>query len=244
MLTSLYSEVITPIPPLVSHKNLKLSSGKLSCSYREAIGKLLFVANCTRLDIAFAVNYLGRYQETPQEVHWTLLNRLFVYLTQTSKYGLLYECTNEVVDAFADSDFSGDKMSKSTTGYIVRFFGCPVAWASRLQSCVAESSGEAENTSICAAAHDILFLVRLTEEIFGKSYFPVTLYEDSNTAIGFCTKHTSKSRLKHVMRKYYKSKEYVNDNLLKIVKIGSKNQKADLLTKGLPKETFIQQRNA
>jgi len=38
--------------------------------YLSAIGALMYLANCTRPDIAFAVNLLARYSATPTRRHW------------------------------------------------------------------------------------------------------------------------------------------------------------------------------
>jgi hypothetical protein len=238
------NSVSTPLPPLASHKNVKPVSTNLSFSYRSAIGALLYLANYTRLDIAFAVNFLARYQSNPLDLHWALLMRLFNYLVGTKQIGLSYTCTSNELDVFADADFAGDpRTRRSTTGYVIRLFGCPVTWASRLQPCVAESSGEAEHISICDATHDVLFIARLTEETLGKLLLPVTLYEDSNAAIGSCSKTTSKSRVKHMELRYLKIREYVQNDVLKIVKVESQHQLADILTKGFSNETFSLLRN-
>ena len=38
--------------------------------YLNAIGTLMYLANNTRLDIAFVVNLLARYSSTPMRRHW------------------------------------------------------------------------------------------------------------------------------------------------------------------------------
>jgi len=38
--------------------------------YRQAIGSLMFIANVTRPDIAFIVNYLSRFVSSYDEQHW------------------------------------------------------------------------------------------------------------------------------------------------------------------------------
>jgi hypothetical protein len=236
---------MSPIPPLASHKNMKINSKVMSYSYREIIGKLLHIANYTRPDIAFAVCFLARYQASPLDLHWTLLSHLLKYLANTVDIGLVYHCSGLNMDAFVDADYAGDpKTSRSTTGYIVRYYGCPIAWASKVQSCIAKSSGEAENIAICEAAHTILFIASLTEEILGVELYPITVYEDSNAAISFNINKTSKSRMRHVKLKYLKVKEYVENKVLHLVKIESKNQLADCLTKGLANENFLEQRKS
>ena len=39
--------------------------------YLSVVGALMYLANCTRPDIAFAVNLLARHSTTPTKRHWT-----------------------------------------------------------------------------------------------------------------------------------------------------------------------------
>ena len=234
-----------PIVPFSSQNTIKVNSQKLNLTYRQIIGALLFVANFTRPDITYAVNFLARYQVNPLELQWTLLKILLLYLSGTKSLGILFDCTGVGMDVFVDADYGGDPQTRrSTTGYVVRLFGCPVTWASRIQSCIAESSAEAENNAICDATHDVLLLARLSEEAMGESFFPVTLYEDNNAAISISTKSTKKSRVKHVELKFLKVREYVSNKMVKIVKVASENQLADIFTKGLKNEVFLKLRDS
>ncbi|RVW78802.1 hypothetical protein CK203_050971 [Vitis vinifera] len=42
----------------------------LEVPYLSAIGALIYLANCTRPDIAFSVNLLARYNSAPTKRHW------------------------------------------------------------------------------------------------------------------------------------------------------------------------------
>ena len=57
--------------------------------YKEAIGSLMYLANATRPDIAFAVNYLARKQLEPTEEDWLDVKRVFRYLRGTANRGLV-----------------------------------------------------------------------------------------------------------------------------------------------------------
>jgi hypothetical protein len=48
--------------------------------YLSAIGALMYLANCTRPDIAFAVNLLARYSATPTRRHWVGVRTILMYL--------------------------------------------------------------------------------------------------------------------------------------------------------------------
>jgi hypothetical protein len=51
--------------------------------YLSAIGVLMYLANCTRLDIAFLVNLLARYNSAPTRRHWNGVKHVLRYLRGT-----------------------------------------------------------------------------------------------------------------------------------------------------------------
>lgn len=58
--------------------------------YQEAIGSLMYLAQCTRPDIAYAVGHLSRYSSNPGPRHWNAVKHLFRYLKETVDYKLTY----------------------------------------------------------------------------------------------------------------------------------------------------------
>ena len=58
--------------------------------YLSAIGALMYLANCTRPDIAFSVNLLARFSASPTKRHWNGIKHIFRYLQGTIDLGLLY----------------------------------------------------------------------------------------------------------------------------------------------------------
>ncbi|RVX09351.1 Retrovirus-related Pol polyprotein from transposon TNT 1-94 [Vitis vinifera] len=58
--------------------------------YLSAIGALMYLANCTRPDIAFSVNLLARYSSAPTRRHWNGIKHILRYLRGTTDMGLFY----------------------------------------------------------------------------------------------------------------------------------------------------------
>ena len=48
--------------------------------YLSAVGALMYLANCTRPDIAFVVNLLARHSAAPTKRHWSGVKNIFRYL--------------------------------------------------------------------------------------------------------------------------------------------------------------------
>jgi hypothetical protein len=59
--------------------------------YLSAIGALMYLANSTRPDIAFAVNLLARHSAKPTQRHWTGVKNIFRYLNGTKDLGLFFK---------------------------------------------------------------------------------------------------------------------------------------------------------
>nr|KYP52923.1 Retrovirus-related Pol polyprotein from transposon TNT 1-94 [Cajanus cajan] len=58
--------------------------------YLSAIGALMYPANYTRPDIAFAVNLLARYSSSPTQRHWNGVKQILRYLRGIMDMRLLY----------------------------------------------------------------------------------------------------------------------------------------------------------
>ena len=58
--------------------------------YLSAIGALMYLANCTRPDISFAINLLARFSSSPTQRHWNGIKHVFRYLQGTIDLGLFY----------------------------------------------------------------------------------------------------------------------------------------------------------
>ena len=58
--------------------------------YLSLIGALMYLANSTRPDIAFAVNLLARHSAAPTKRHWTGAKQILRYLNGTKDLGLFF----------------------------------------------------------------------------------------------------------------------------------------------------------
>ena len=59
--------------------------------YLSAIGALMYLANCRRPDLAFAVNLLARHNVAPTKCHWSEVKNFFRYLQGTKDLGLFFQ---------------------------------------------------------------------------------------------------------------------------------------------------------
>jgi hypothetical protein len=99
----------------------------------------------TRLDIANAVGFVGRFQEEPHKDHSAAVKHILCYVVGTHDHGLIYRRKEKgggktQLTWFSDSDFAGDvDDKKSTTGVLFCLGQSPITWLSNKQKVVALS---------------------------------------------------------------------------------------------------------
>lgn len=208
-------------------------------TYKAVIGGLLFLAQRTRPDIASSVGLLARMASSPTVQAWTGLKRVMRYLVGTAHLGLEYDVRgkDEALVMYCDADWAGDqKDRKSTSGFVIFLYGCPVVWYSKKQGCVAMSTSEAEFIAISDGMKEAKWMIGLLEELECSSLKPVPVFEDNTGAIKWST---SDKRAKHVDLRYHFVKKLVEDGLFEIRYCSTMDMIADVFTKPLPTERFI-----
>jgi len=206
--------------------------------YRELIGGLIYLANATRPDIAFAAATLSRFCSDPGKAHWNLGKRVLRYLKATPNYSIEYKRSGEKLKAYTDSDWAGDVDDrKSCTGNLVMLAGGPISWKSKKQTSISLSTMEAEYAALCEMSKELVFLKRLLIHMGLEEYVksPIMLYCDNQSAIELCKNAVLHKRSKHIDIAYHYTRELVEKGEIKIVYLSTECMIADILTKALPK---------
>lgn len=206
---------------------------------RSLIGSLMYATVGSRPDLAASVYYLSRFQSKPNAGLWRALKRLLRYVRKTVNFSLLYTKDESSVPlvGYADADFARTDDRKSTSGYFFKVFNNSVVWRSRKQTTVTLSTTEAEFVALCEAIMEASFMLKLLADLNIK-ISNVTIYEDNQSTIK-AIKNTDQKRLKHIDVKYNYIKQKVEQNIVKIEYISTKDQLADVFTKPLGKTIFV-----
>ena len=105
----------------------------------------MYVMNCTRPDIACAINKLSRYTSNPNHNHWLAMKRVLEYLDDTQNYALHYNRYPAVLEGYTDANWiTGSTEIKFTSGYVFNISGGEISWKSSKQTCIARSTMESE----------------------------------------------------------------------------------------------------
>ena len=123
--------------------------------YASAIGSLMYVMYCTRLDITFPMCKLSRFTSNPSVEHWNAIGRVLGYLKRTINLGLFYNNYPVVLEGYSDASWiSSASDNKSTSGWIFTIAGGVVSWASKKQTCITHSIIESEFIALVAAGKE------------------------------------------------------------------------------------------
>jgi hypothetical protein len=232
-----------------------------SVPYREAVGSLLWLANGTRPDIAYAVGQCARFLSNPGKAHWEAVRHIMRYLKGTVNLGITYDGNKEIVtygftkgdlpivngklnpQIFADADYANDPDSRrSITGYTYLLAGAPISWQSRQQKSVALSTMEAEYMAACAATQEAMWLRMLLRDLGVGADEPMVLNEDNESCIAFSKGPADHRRSKHIDIRYHFVNEKIAEKEIVMKHIGTAIQIADMLTKSLPIIRFLELR--
>ena len=137
-------EVNTPFDPSIK---LVKNDGRAiaQLEYANAIGSLMYVTQCTRPDIAFAVSKLSRFTSNPSVDHWKAIGRVFGYLKKTKNLGLYYSKFPAILEGYTDASWiSSLGENKSTSGWVFTLGGGAISWRSKKQTCITHSTMESE----------------------------------------------------------------------------------------------------
>jgi hypothetical protein len=204
--------------------------------YREAIGSLLYLAGCTRPDIAFAVSRASQHLATPTEQDWTAAKRILKYVLATYRYGPVYckdSNTAAKLSVYSDADFSGCTNSRrSTSGVLVTLANAPIIWSSKRQLSVALSTTEAEFIAASEASKEAVWVNGLLNEL-GIPTEPPALCIDNKSTLSLISNPTFHQRTKHIDVRYKFVREHAALGRIKPIHVPAIEQYADLLTKGL-----------
>ena len=130
----------------------------------------------------------------------------------------------------------GDRDNRrSTTRYVFTVGGTSVSWVSKIQSIVAFSTTEAVYVAATEASKEMIWLQRFMDEL-GKKHDMGTLYNDSQSDIHLENNSAFHSRTKHIQLKYHFILSVLEDGQLKLEKIHTSQNPADMLTKVVTRE--------
>jgi hypothetical protein len=235
--------------------------------YQSIVGVLRYLADTTMPEISYIAGVLGRHLDQPTKRHAEAIKTVLRYLKGRRDDGLAYAACADgrlLIEGNSDSDYAQDKDTRrSVTGVLLTVNGAPVHWVSCRQRTVTLSSSEAEYTAVSRAARDITWLTALAKDmriplanegavlrVDDKAYTrhdhanapvstPTTAISVDNTgAIAMANAEGPTKRTKHIDVQHHYVQQQVAAGVIKLRQVPTTEQKADFLTKPLPRVAF------
>ena len=142
---------------------------------------------------------------------------------------------------YTDASWANHVDLRSHVGYFVCIgqYSAPViSHSSKIKSCVATSSMEAEYVALCELTKLIVVCRRFLEELSFTQTGPTVVFEDNEAAIKLANSPAIGNKSKHILLKYHYTKKAVEDKEIIIQYIDTSLQRADCLTKEQTKPSF------
>ena len=255
------SKIGTPTKVKALRKDEKGDPPMERWSYTSVVGMLLYLASNSRPDIAFAVHQCARFTHCTKRSHEKAVKRIVRYLQGTKEKGLIIKPTKKLhMDLYADADFAGlwnqeeaiDPISaKSRTGILLTLGNVPLLWKSKLQTETALSTMESEYIALSQGMRELVSMRSLFDEVSRNLQINTAsttrlsrVFEDNEA----CRKLASSTmpkltpRSKHIAVKYHWFREHLEALNIEILPIDTKEQLADIFTKGLTQKEFESKR--
>ena len=224
---------------------------------RQLIGAYGFLSCWSRCDIRFATYYLARYQARPSTRHYQLIKRMLRYLQETKSLCMIFDPRNSANDlakmglkdehplySMVDSNYTNADDTKSTTGYVFYFYGCPIVTESKKQRATCHSTTESELIAASHAARRCNYLRRLLTEDFGLNLQATPMGEDNQGCIDVSRGGGNHARMRHIrVADSYIYQEFKINKTIQLRYTPSADNVSDIFTKALGKITFTHLRN-
>ncbi|KAK4349194.1 hypothetical protein RND71_031949 [Anisodus tanguticus] len=180
----------------------------------------------------------NRGAPVPQEQYAQVIGSL-MYITNCTRPDIAYP-VNKL--GYSDANWISDiKNTKSTSGYVFTICGGAVSWESSKQTCIARSTMESEFIALDKAGEEEEWLHDFLEDIscWDKPVPSVMIHCDSQSALGRARSNMYNDKSRHIRRRHKTVRQLITTGVISINYVKLKDNLADPLTKGLPKDQIF-----
>eukprot|EP00924_Labyrinthula_sp_SR-Ha-C_P005550 snap_masked-scaffold_68-processed-gene-0.53-mRNA-1 protein AED:1.00 eAED:1.00 QI:0/-1/0/0/-1/1/1/0/256 len=237
------TNIVTPIvvnPVVPTGDNIEIHK------LQKIIGELSYIANCSRPDISFAVNFIPRNLQSEKLGLLRMSRRILRYLINTRHFAIKVKREEKLeIKALSDASFVDcikDKF-KSTGGFIIYMGDVPISWKYKKMKWVATSSGVSEYLALHMLVKEVIHLSYILQEGFKVDVACPEVYCDSKAARDISKAEVPANATRYLGTKYFMIQQATEEGLIRVKEISTEDNTTDVFTKSLDKIKFEKFRN-
>ncbi|CAN0087386.1 unnamed protein product [Sphacelaria rigidula] len=154
--------------------------------YQSIVGSLIFLCQCTRVDICFAVSQAARFMSKPTLVHMGAVKRILRYLRDTPDIRITYSRNRRFErTGFWDGSYGtgNPEKARSTSGSIYFLAGGAIHFSASVQKTSAQSTTEGELIAMSSCATQGIYLCGILGELGWRTFRSARIFCDNKGAL-------------------------------------------------------------
>nr|GEV38723.1 ribonuclease H-like domain-containing protein [Tanacetum cinerariifolium] len=194
----------------------------------------------TRPDLFYAVQHICLYMHDPREPHFAALKRILPYVRGTVDFGpYLYVFATTSLIGYTDADWAGSPSTRrSTSGYCVFLGDNLLSWSAKGQHTISRSSAEAEYRGVANVVAETAWVRNLLCELHSPIMSATMVYCDNVSAVYMSANPVQHQWTKHMKIDIHFVRDMVTASHVRVLRVPSRFQYADIFTKGLSSALF------
>jgi hypothetical protein len=226
-----FSEEDRPkIADLPSNDNEKAQAIKLP--YREAVGHLSYLTQCTHFEVTLPTRIAASFVQAWGQKHWQWVKTIMRFLvSKTSKFFYIKGGDqHRRLLSWSDSDHAGNPDDRrSMSAHQIWLGDDLIDWYGRSQPIVAHSSAESELMALDALVRQVQHFRWLLASLHLPVNGPSIINMDSSSALGMAENPIQNRRNRHIHARYFYVRDLINEGIVQLNKVGTDDNRADLL---------------
>ncbi|CAM9281894.1 unnamed protein product, partial [Sphacelaria rigidula] len=202
----------------------------------------MWIATMAKPDPSFAAHNVAKFSDNPGPAHWKAVMEVMKYLKRTTDYGIVYGGTSgndTELSAWVDADHATCPNTRhSVSGAAFMLAGGDIRWFSQAHELTASARSESEYIAPAEATNELHSLRQVKPFMSPPADTRIPLHEHNRGAKKMTNNRFSSRRTRHIDVKHQVVRDAINISFIRVEKVNSGEQHADILTKALDAKTF------
>lgn len=214
-------------------------------AFHTSVAKLLYLAKRARPDILLPVTFLCTRVQYSTEEDMKKLRRVLKYLNGTRNLFMKIRMNNNTanVNVFCDASFAVHNNMRSHTGAVITVGRNAVFYKCNKQKLNTKSSTEAELVALSDVLPQAVHTANFIQEQIGQEVIPTFLEDNKSTISMVKNGRALAESTRHINIRYFLISDYLEQGLIDIKYINTKDQVGDYYTKPLQGDDFTRHRD-